>query len=47
MAPGSLTTSRIVIRPPHLEQTVTSTAETRANRLAQPMRSSCERRREC
>lgn len=30
MALGSVTTSRIFIRPPHLEQTVTSTAKTRA-----------------
>ena len=35
---GSVTTSRIFIRPPHFEQTVTSTAKTRARRCAQPMR---------
>ena len=38
MAAGSVTTSRIFIRPPHLEQTVTSTAKTRASRFAQPSR---------
>ena len=38
MAAGSVTTSRIFIRPPHFEQTVTSTAKTRARRFAQPMR---------
>ena len=38
MAAGSVTISRIFIRPPHFEQTVTSTAKTRARRCAQPMR---------
>ena len=38
MALGSVTTSRTFIRPPHFEQTVTSTAKTRARRCAQPMR---------
>ena len=38
IAPGSVTTSRIFIRPPHLEQLVTSTAKTRACRFPQPMR---------
>ena len=38
IAAGSVTTSRIFIRPPHLEQTVTSMAKTRARREAQPMR---------
>ena len=38
MAPGSVTTSTIFIRPPHLEQTVTSTAKTRASKFAQPTR---------
>jgi len=37
MACGSVTISRIFMRPPHFEQTVTSTAKTRARRLAQPM----------
>jgi len=38
MAAGSVTTSRTFIGPPHLEQTVTSMAKTRAIREAQPMR---------
>jgi hypothetical protein len=38
MAAGPVTTSRIRILPPHLEQTVTSMAKTRASRLAQPYR---------
>ena len=35
MALGSVTTSRTFIRPPHFEQTVTSTAKTRARRCDQ------------
>ena len=35
MALGSVTISRTFIRPPHFEQTVTSTAKTRAKRLDQ------------
>jgi len=35
MALGSVTISRTFIRPPHFEQTVTSTAKTRERRFAQ------------
>ena len=45
MSLGSETTSRMRMRAPHLRQTVTSTAKTRAKRVAHPSRPAPRRRR--